>query len=96
VLPPAISPRSDGYYLLSMIFRFQIEVAPDSWLDVGSAEGSGLHPVGSAISELVKTNGDTLKAGRYRYRAVDGTTHDWTRLTLESTWKYGRKGSGRT
>jgi hypothetical protein len=79
-----------------MIFRFQIEIAPDSWLDFGTAQGSGLHPVGSAINELMKAKGGTLKAGRYRYRAVDGVTHDWSRLTLDSTWAYGPTVTGRT
>ena len=68
-----------------MMFRFQIEVAPDTWLDFGSAEGSGLNSVGSAIHELVKAKGGTLEAGRYRYRPVDGFTQDWSRLTIDST-----------
>ena len=86
----AIGSRPGGYYQVSMIFRFQIEVAPGSWLDFGTAEGAGLHPVGSAIHELLKLNRGTLKAGHYRYRAVDGVTHDWTSLTLDSTWGNGR------
>jgi hypothetical protein len=69
-----------------MIFRFQVEVAPDTWLDFGSAESSGLHQAGVAITELVKSKGGTLKAGRYRYRPVDGVTHHWSRLTIDSSW----------
>jgi hypothetical protein len=79
-----LEPDPEGYYPISMIFRFQIEVAPDSWLDFGSAEGSGLHSVGSAIHKLVKAKGGTLEAGTYRYRPVDGFTHDWSRLTIAS------------
>jgi hypothetical protein len=67
------------------MFRFQIEVAPGSWLDFGSAQGSGLYSAQSAIHELVKANGGRLRAGRYRYRAVDGFTHEWSNLTIDST-----------
>jgi hypothetical protein len=68
-----------------MRFRFQIEVAPGKWLDFGSAQGSGLYAAQSAIHELVKASGGRLRAGRYRYRAVDGFTHDWSSLTIDST-----------
>jgi hypothetical protein len=69
-----------------MMIRFQIEVAPGRWLDFGSAQGSGLYSAQSAIHELMKANGGRLRAGRYRYRAVDGFTHDWSNLTIDSTW----------
>ncbi len=75
-----------GYYLILMMFRFQIEVAPGKWLDYGMARGSGLYSAQSAIRELVKAHGGRLGAGRYRYRAVDGFTHDWSNLTIDSTW----------
>jgi hypothetical protein len=68
-----------------MMFRFQIEAAPGSWLNVGSAEGHGAHAAGAAIHELMKANGGTLKAGEYRCRPLDGFTQDWSRLTLRST-----------
>ena len=68
-----------------MIFRFQVQVAPGKWLDFGSAEGSGFHPVGTAIAALMRAKGGTLEAGRYRYRPLDGVTHDWTPLTLDSS-----------
>jgi hypothetical protein len=74
-----------GYYLILMMFRFQIEVAPGRWLDFGSAQGFGLHSAQSAIHELVKANGGRLRAGSYRYRAVDGITHDWSNLTIDSS-----------
>lgn len=68
-----------------MRFVFQIKAAPGSWLDVGSAEGHGVHAVGVAIHELMKANGGTLKAGEYRSRPLDGVTQEWSRLTLSST-----------
>jgi hypothetical protein len=68
-----------------MKYIFQIEVAPGSWLDVGSAEGQGVHGVGTAIHELMKAHGGTLKAGEYRSRPLDGITREWSRLTLSST-----------
>jgi len=49
-----------GYYLISMMFVFQIEATPGDWLNVGSAEGDGVHGVGVAIHELMKANGGTL------------------------------------
>jgi hypothetical protein len=80
-----------------MMFRFQVEVAPDTWLDFGSAEGSGLNSVGSAIHELVKAKGGTLEAGKYRYRPVDGFTTEWSRLTIDSTRERpGRRGESET
>jgi hypothetical protein len=69
-----------------MMYRFQIEMSPDRWLDFGSAEGFGLHPAGAAISELWKANGETLEAGRYRYRPDHGGD-DWVCLTLHSDWR---------
>lgn len=80
-----LKPPLAGYYSISMMFIFQIEVAPDTWLNVGSAEGHGVHGVGAAIHELMKANGGTLKAGEYRCRPVDGFTQEWSQLTLSST-----------
>jgi hypothetical protein len=74
-----------GYYSISMMFIFQIEVAPGNWLNAGSAEGGGVHGVGVAIHGLMKANGGTLKAGEYRCRPLDGVTQEWSRLTLSST-----------
>ncbi|HWI95614.1 MAG TPA: hypothetical protein VNS60_06070 [Solirubrobacterales bacterium] len=74
-----------GYYLISMMFIFQIEVAPGSWLKVGSAEGHGVHATGGAIHELMMANGGTLKEGKYRYRPLYGGTQEWSHLTLSST-----------
>lgn len=68
-----------------MMFIFQIEVAPDSWLNVGSAEGQGAHGVGVALHELMKANGGSLKEGAYRCRPLDGVTQEWSHLTLSST-----------
>jgi len=68
-----------------MMFRFQIEAAPGSWLDVGSAQGQGVNAVGAAVYELMQAKGGTLKAGEYRCRPLDGVTQDWSRLTLRST-----------
>lgn len=70
------------------MFRFQIEVAPGSWRDIGSAsvEGEGVGMVGAAILELMEALGGTLEAGEYRYRPLDGVTHEWSSLTLDATW----------
>jgi hypothetical protein len=68
-----------------MMFVFQIEAAPGSWLNVGSAEGQGVHGAGTAIHALMKANGGTLKAGEYRCRPLDGITQEWSHLTLSST-----------
>ena len=68
-----------------MMYLFQFEAAPGSWLSVGSAEGYGVHAAGAAIHELMKANGGKLKAGEYRCRPLDGVTHGWSRLTLRST-----------
>jgi hypothetical protein len=74
-----------GYYLISMMFIFQIEVSPGSWLNVGSAEGQGVHATGAAIHELMKANGGALKEGKYRCRPLYGGTQEWSHLTLSST-----------
>ena len=74
-----------GYYLISMIFIFQFEVAPGSWLNAGSAEGHGVHATGAAIHELMKANGGTLREGEYRCRPLYGVTQEWSHLTLSST-----------
>jgi hypothetical protein len=68
-----------------MMFVFQIEATSGNWLNVGSAEGDGVHGVGVAIHELMKANGGTLKAGEYRCRPLDGFTQEWSHLTLSST-----------
>lgn len=68
-----------------MMFIFQIEAGPGSWLNIGSAEGHGAHAVGAAIHELMRANGGALKAGEYRCRPLYGVTREWTRLTLSST-----------
>jgi hypothetical protein len=74
-----------------MVYQFQIEVAPGEWLNFASAEGSGLHPAGAAISDLWKANGEMLDAGRYRYRPEDGGSDDWFCLTLHSAWRASSK-----
>jgi len=53
-----------------MMFTFQIEAAPGSWLNIGSAEGRGAHGVGTAIHELLQANGGALQAGKYRCRPL--------------------------
>jgi hypothetical protein len=74
-----------------MIYRFQIELAPDQWLDIGSAHGSGPHPVGAAIHDLLKSRDGSLRAGTYRYRPIDRVTHEWSLLTLDSNLGAGRE-----
>jgi hypothetical protein len=68
-----------------MMFIFQIEVGPGSWLNAGSAEGYGVHATGAAIHELMKTNGGTLKEGEYRCRPLYGAAQEWSYLTLSAT-----------
>ena len=68
-----------------MMFTFQIEAAPGSWLNIGSAEGRGAHGVGTAIHELLQANGGALQAGKYRCRPLDGFTQEWSYITLSST-----------
>lgn len=68
-----------------MMFTFQFEAAPGSWLNVGSAKGRGVHGVETAIHELMQANGGALQAGEYRCRPVDGFTQEWSHITLSST-----------
>jgi hypothetical protein len=54
-----------------MIFRFQIDIGEDEFVDVGVGEGVGETAIGDAFEELIKAHGASIRFGRYR------VTPDW-------------------
>ncbi len=70
------------------MLRFQMQVTPEFWRDIGSTEvdEDGVGKVGATILELVESQGRPFAQGEYRFRPLDGCEDDWTRLIIDTAW----------